>query len=274
MARVVPHHKDPARELLAEVQRHLPAGTRFAQEAFTSERRRPVFVRLSELAPENFYLFDELAAHAFRRATVELAARDGSGRLTITYPSYGEFQAQRPWLQRGAFHRGRLRVLVAGQVPAVPAPGLAMDFCNITASLRARYSLVMNQGPHPRLFICRDGGPLKAVDRQRSLGFFSVDGRLIEEIADEIELLLRGGVTTLRTFERLETLHQTTQRISRELESYSRRMELAVRRAQRRPDLLTPARFDRIVGQAVAKMEQLQEIPRRALRTIEKAKSR
>jgi hypothetical protein len=30
--------------------------------------------------------------------------------------------------------------------------------------------------------------------------------------------------------------------------------------------LLTPARFDRIVRQSIAKMEQLKEIPRRALR--------
>ena len=265
-----PNHRNPARELLGEVQRHLPPGTRFAQEAFTSERRRPVFIKLAELAPENFYLFDELAVHAFRKAVVELAARDGNGRLTISYPSYGEFQAQRPWLQRGAFKPGRVRVLVAGQAPVVPPPEIAMDFHNVTASLRARYSLVMNEGVRPLLFIGRESSQLKALDRQRSLGFFSVDGHLIEEIADEVELLVRGMVTSLSTFERLETLHQTTQRIARELESYSRRVELAVRRAQRRPDLLTPARFDRIVGQAVAKMEQLQEIPRRALRTIEK----
>jgi len=56
--------------------------------------------------------------------------------------------------------------------------------------------------------------------------------------------------------------------VTRELESYSRRMELAIRRAQRRPDLLTPARFDRIVRQSIAKIEQLKEIPRRALRTL------
>ena len=126
--------------------------------------------------------------------------------------------------------------------------------------------------PPPEQFICRENGQWKALDRQRSLGFFSVDAPLIEEIAEEVELMLRGMVTTLSTFERLETLHQTTQRISRELENYSRRMELAVRRAQRRPDLLTPARFNRIVGQAVAKMEQLQEIPRLALRTIDKTR--
>jgi hypothetical protein len=47
-------------------------------------------------------------------------------------------------------------------------------------------------------------------------------------------------------------------------------MEWAVRRAQRRPELLTPARFNRIVGQAIAKMGQLKEIPRSALRSIEK----
>jgi hypothetical protein len=50
-------------------------------------------------------------------------------------------------------------------------------------------------------------------------------------------------------------------------------MELVARRAQRRPDLLTPARFNRIVGQAIVKMEQLKEIPRRALRSINRTSS-
>ena len=272
MATVYFNHRNPVRQLLGEIQRHLPAGTRVAQEAFTSERRRPVFVKLSELTPENFYVFDEAAAHAFRNAVVELAACDGDGRLTISYPSYGEFQAQRQWLQRGASKLGRIRVLVNGQSPVVPAPDSAMDFYNVASSLRARYGLVMKEGARPLLFICRESGQWKTIDRQRSLGFFSVDAHLIEEMADEVELMVRGMVTALSTFGRLETLHQTTQRISRELESYSRRMELAVRRARRRPDLLTPARFNRIVGQAVAKMEQLREIPRLALRTMEKAR--
>jgi hypothetical protein len=272
VATVFLNHKHPARELLEEVQRHLPAGTRFAQEAFTSERRRPVFVKLSELTPENFYLFDEAAVHAFRNAVVKLAARGRAGRLTISYSSYGEFQAQRQWLLRGQSKTERIRALVAGPVSVVPAPDPAVDFYNISASLRACYGLVMKEGPRPALFICRENRPWKAMHGQRSLGFFTVDAHLIDEMANEIELMVRGMITTLSTFDRLELLHQTTQRISRELESYSRRMELAVRRARRRPDLLTPARFNRIVGQAVAKMEQLQEIPRLALRTIDKAR--
>jgi hypothetical protein len=93
---------------------------------------------------------------------------------------------------------------------------------------------------------------------------------LIEEVADDIEALLRGMARRLDTFERLEKLHQTTQQVARELDSYSRRMQLAVERARRRPDLLTPARFERIVAQAIAKMRQLEEIPRRALRTMGK----
>jgi hypothetical protein len=265
-------YEDPTRQLLAEVQRHLPTGARYAQEAFTSERRRPVFIKLSELVSESFYLFDEAAVHAFRRAVVELAAGDSRRRLTISYPSYGEFLAQRSWLQRAAFKPGRICALVTGHVPVVPAPGNTIHLQPVAAGLRTRYSLAMNEGARPLLFICRGGGPLKAIDRPRRLGFFSVDGRLIGEIGDEVELLVHGIVTTLGTFDRLEMLHQTTQRIARELESYSRRVELAVRRAQRRPDLLTAARFDRIVGQAVAKMEQLREIPRRALRTIEKTR--
>jgi hypothetical protein len=264
-------HKNPARELLAEVQRRAPARTRFVQEAFTSNHRRPVFVKLSELTTETFYLFDEGTAHAFRNVMVDLAARDGGGRLTISYPFYSEFKAERERLQRVAGKVERIRVLATGSGETGSVRDDGMDFHDVAANPLARYSFVMKEGARPLLFICRDSRQLKTGDLQRSLGFFSVDRELIEEIADEMELLLRRIANTLSTFDRLEVLHQTTQRITRELENYSRRMDLAVRRVQRRPDLLTPARFDRIVGQAIAKMEQLKEIPRRALRSIDKA---
>jgi hypothetical protein len=263
-------HKNPARELLAEVQRRTPARTRFVQEAFTSNHRRPVFVKLSELTTETFYLFDEGTAHAFRNVMVDLAGRDGCGRLTISYSFYNEFKVERERLQRVAGKLDRIRVLATGSGEADSVRDDGMAFYDVAANPLARYSFVMKEGARPLLFICRDSRQLKAADLQRSLGFFSVDRELIEEIADEMELLLRRIATTLSTFERLEVLHQTTQRITRELENYSRRMDLAVRRVQRRPDLLTPARFDRIVGQAIAKMEQLKEIPRRALRSIDR----
>jgi hypothetical protein len=115
------------------------------------------------------------------------------------------------------------------------------------------------------LFIVREEGAAG-----RALGFFSGDADVIGEIADEVDAVLHGQARRLPTFERLELLHETTQQVARELESYSRRMELAVERARRRPDLLTPARFERIVTQAIAKMEELKEIPRRALRTVGK----
>ena len=75
-------HINPTRELLTEVRQRVPSGTRLITEAFTTEHRRPVFVKLSELTPETFYLFDEITAQAFRDAVVEIGARDGGGRLT------------------------------------------------------------------------------------------------------------------------------------------------------------------------------------------------
>lgn len=263
-------HKNPARELLREVQHRAPARTRFVQEAFTSNHRRPVFVKLTELTAETFYLFDEGTAHAFRDEVIELATRDGGGRLTISYPFYGEFKAERERLQRAAGKLDRIRVLAVGSEETSSGDDAGMDFYDVAANPLARYSFAMKEGARPLLFICRGSRRLKVADHQRSLGFFSVDRDLIEEMADEIELLLRRIATTLSTFDRLEVLHQTTQRVARELENYSRRMDLAVRRVQRRPDLLTPARFNRIFGQAIVKMEQLKEIPRRALRSIDK----
>jgi hypothetical protein len=264
-------HADPIRELLAEVQRRMPPGTRFVHEAFTTEHRRPVLVKLSHLMPETFYLFDEVTAQAFRDAVVEIGARDGGGRLTIRYPSAGEVQAQQHRLQRVAGRVERVRVLTVGTARASAGRDTAMDFYDVAANPLARYSFAIKDGARPLAFMCRENGRVKISGTHRAPGFFSVSREMVEEIADDVELLLRGAATRLVTFEELELLHRTTQRISRELESYSRRMEWAVRHAQRRPDLLTPARFNRIVGQAIAKMGQLKEIPRSALRSIEDA---
>jgi ATP-dependent Zn protease len=92
---------------------------------------------------------------------------------------------------------------------------------------------------------------------------------MVDEVADDVDLVVRGAARQMSAFRRLRLLHQTTQQVARELESFSRRMELAIRRAHRRPDLLTPKRFDRIVQQSVAKLEQLKQLPLQALRGIE-----
>jgi hypothetical protein len=264
--------KDSTRRLLLEVQQRLPAGQRRLQEAFTTEHRRPVFVKVSELAADTFYWFDAMTAQAFRDAVVDLAAQRGGARLTLSYPFYGEFQAQQHRLQRLAPRFQRIRVLATGPAKGPAARSARIDYENVAGNPLARYSIALAETDPPLLLICREQSPLRTAENPRSLGFFSFDADTVEQIAEGIEILLRGLSTRLEAFERLQLLHQTTQRISRELESYSRRMELAVRRARRRPELLTPARFQRIVNQAIAKLEQLKEIPRRALRSIDKAR--
>ena len=262
---------NPTRELLGEVRHRVPAGTRLITEAFTTDHRRPVLVKLSDLTPETFYLFDEITAQAFRDAVVEIGARDGGGRLTVCDPFPVAGRAQEQHLQR-----------VAGQ----SGPGPRAEGRDRQRGSGGRYvdgiSRYRRQSAGP-IQLCDQGRRAAAVvhlpgetarqnssGTRRSAGFFSVGRDVVEEVADDVELLLRGVATTMATFEEMELLHRTTQRVSRELESYSRRVEWAVRHARRRPDLLTPARFDRIVGQAIAKMGQLKEIPRRALRSIEK----
>jgi len=262
---------NPLWELLGDVKHRVPPGSRMIQEAFTTEHRRPVFVKLSELTPETFYQFDEITAQAFHDAVIDIGARDGGGRLTVCCPFPGEVHAQQRRLQRVAGKVDHIRVLTIGSARAVGGRDTAMDFYDIAANPLARYSFAIKEGARPLLFICREDRRLRTVGARRSAGFFAVSREVVEEVADDVELLLRGAATTLVTFDELELLHRTTQRVTRELESYSRRMEGAVRRARRRPELLTPARFDRIVGQAIAKMGQLKEIPRRALQSIEKS---
>lgn len=259
------------REFLAEVLRRLPAGRRLVQEAFTTDHRRPVLVKLAQLNVETFYLFDEVTAHAFSDAVVELAARHGGSRLTLSYQFFGEFRAQQRRLQRIAQKLEGICVLAVGKLHTPSELASRVEFRNIEGNPLTRYRIALSQGSPSLGFVCRELPQSKSAENPRSLGFFTVDPETVEDIADDVEQMARGVTSRLDAFEKLELLHQTTQRVARELDSYSRRMELAIQRARRRPDLLTPERFDRIVGQAIAKMEQLKEIPRRALRSLDKS---
>jgi hypothetical protein len=251
------------REILREAQRRVPAGQRLCQEAFTSDHRHSVLIKFNDLQADTFYFFDEMAACALGDAVVAWAARHGGGRLTVSCPAFGEFQAQQKHLRQVAAKFSSLRVLTVGKARGVDG----LDVRDTNGSVLSRFRLSLREGRRPVLFIGRELAG-RATDRGRYLGFLTTDAATVDEIADDVDLVARGLARRMATFERLQVLHETTQKVARELESYSRRMELAIRRAHRRPDLLTPARFDRIVRQSIVKIEQLKEIPRRALRTL------
>jgi hypothetical protein len=185
----------------------------------------------------------------------------------VSCSAFGEFQAQRHRFEHLAGRVEALRVLAVGTPERFTANGGGLEVVNTNGGVLSNYRVALKEGQPGALFISREIRS-RAADAQRSLGFFTGDATTIDEVADDIDAVLNGRARTLPSFERLKLLHQTTQRVTRELASYSRRMELAIRRAQRRPDLLTPARFDRIVRQSILKMEELKEIPRRALRTL------
>lgn len=263
---------NPTRELLAEAQRRLPADQRVIQEAFTTDHRRPVLVKIGGLTSNTFYYLDDVASHAFSEAVIELSAANAAGRLTVSYPFHGELRAQQHRLQHLAAHSKSIRVLGIDSLGKGSGLPSGVEFCDISRSPLARFRIALKEGPYPMLFICRDRRQSPISDGPRTLGFFTFDAEIIEDIAEDIDQILHGLSAQLTAFERLEVLHRTTQRVTRELESYSRRMELAIERARRRPDLLTPDRLDRILGQCAAKMRELEEIPRRAMRAIERSK--
>jgi hypothetical protein len=262
--------KKRLQELLLDVQRRLPAGQRLVQEAFTTDHRHPVMVKLSELVPDTFYFFDEMTAQTFSDAVMDVAAHLGGGKLLVVFPFIGEYRAQQHRLQHIAQKLAGMRVLSVGRPPSSGELPSRTEFSNIDRSILTRFRIVLNQGRKPLAFVCREGTG-RGVNAGRGLGFFTVDAETVDALAGDVELLRRGLSKRLGAFDQLQTLHEATQRVARELESYSRRMELAVQRARRRPDLLTPERFERIVTQAIAKMEQLKEIPRTALRTVGKS---
>ena len=255
-------HNQINRDILRDVQRRVPAGQQFVQEAFTTDHQRPVYVKLSDVRPDTFYWFDEFIACAFREAVIDRAHHSGAGRLTISCSAFGEFQAQQRRLRQIAGKLAGIRVLTVG----TPARGAGkpprLEVHHIEAGL-AGYRLVLQEGKPGVLFISREL-------HNRCLGFFTTDVETIDDVAEDIEAVVHGRARTLLSFDRLRVVHETTQRVARELENYSRRVELAIARARRRPDLLTPARFDRIVRQSIVKLEQLKEIPRRALRSLGK----
>lgn len=259
--------RDGTREILRGVQRRMPAGQRFVQEAFTTDHQQPVLIKLNDAQPDTFYYFDEMTACALCESVMTWAARHGGGRLTVSYAAFGEWRAQRRRLEHLAGKFSMVRVLAVGDPAGAVTGSGGFDVRITNGSVLSKCRLAMREGRQPILFVCREV-PGNRDDRERYLGFITTDAETIDEMAADVDMVARGVARRMATFERLQLLHQTTQKITRELESYSRRIELAIRRAQRRPDLLTPARFDRIVRQSITKIEQLKEIPRRALSTL------
>jgi hypothetical protein len=262
--------KNELRSLLVRVQRRLPANMRLVQEAFTSDHRHKVMIRLNELQPDSFYLFGEASARAFADSLVELAESRGRGVLTLTCPLPGEFQAQRHRLQRMASKLDAIRVLANSRRQQVSGLDSNFEFVSILNNPLTRVRVVVHETSRPVMFVWREANRMESSDVSRGLGFFTFNPDVIAEMVDDLFQMERGLALSLETFDRLATLHQTTQRINRELDSYARRIDNAIAQARRRPDLLTPARFERIVTHAVAKMEELKSIPQRALRRIDR----
>jgi hypothetical protein len=103
------------RELLVDIQRRVPAGQGFVQEAFTSDHQHAVLVKLHEASPDTFYWFDEILACAFFDAVVDWAGRQAGGRLTVSYTAFGEVQADRKSTRLNSSH---LRLVHLSRMPS------------------------------------------------------------------------------------------------------------------------------------------------------------
>lgn len=258
-----------AHHLRQLVQRRLPAGQHRLQEAFTSDHHHPVWVTINDLQPDTFYLFDDIAARAFADAALEWTTEHSGSRLTVSFTASGELRAALHRLQHLASRLTGIRVLALELPPSPGALPPGVRCHRIRGTPLVPYRLTIGEAPRPILFITRDQPAARGHGQSaRALGFFSFNPEAVANILDDIDQLLQGLGTDLTAFRQLELLHRTTQQVSRQLDSYSRRLDLLLRRAQRRPDLMTPARFNRVMEQAVAKIEELKAISRRALRSI------
>jgi hypothetical protein len=227
-------------------------------------------IRLCDMLPDAFYWLDEMAASSLFDAVLDWSAKQTGASLTLSYTVSGALESQHHRLQHIAGKLDQIRILATGLPCKNTLRDARIEYRDTTGTPLAQYRIALVESRTPRLFIAREKQRSTPSGITRSLGFITSNTEIINEIADDIDALAHGMGRRLEIFERLEKLHQTTQRVTRELESYSRRLQLAVERAHRRPDLLTPARFERIVAQTIIKMEELKEIPRRALRSMNK----
>jgi hypothetical protein len=254
-------NRDATRELLVGVCRRLPAGQRLVQEAFTTDHRHAVWVRLTDLRPDTFYALGENTSQAFSDAVVDLVQKRPGGELTLSFPFGGEFRGLQHKLMRLAPRLDRINIFAPGKPPSANTMGSRMEYTDSTGTPLAGYRVALYESAQPILYICREGSG-KRIPR---LGFFSHEPDIIEGIAEDIEAAGRNLTKNLTGFEKLLALHRTTQQINRELQTYSRKIEALAKMAHRHPELLTPARYEKIVSQAVAKLEQLKKLPLRAL---------
>ncbi|MCX7886984.1 MAG: hypothetical protein N3B01_06995 [Verrucomicrobiae bacterium] len=246
--------------VLADARARLPPDKAVAQEAFAPECNRPLIRRVDELEPGVFYWFDEMVATALFDAAIEHAVRVGE-RLTVGYTSADQLQAHCHRLQRVAARLRLIRVLVCGEAGRELRRSARLECYNTSRSPLAAYRIALVEGSRPLGFFVRERRIARSL---RCLGFLSADADVVEQLADDVEAVLRGESRRLATFEQLESLHQTMQRVAVELDNYARRLKCDIERVRRCPQLLTPSRFERIVLQALRKMEQLKEIPRKA----------
>jgi hypothetical protein len=148
--------RDGAWEILRDVQRRVPAGQRFLQEAFTSDHRHPVLIKLNDLRTDTFYYFDEMLACVLCDAVVAWAARHGGGRLTVSFSAFGEWKAQRNRLQHVASKFSAIRVLTVGKPNGAVAGGDGFDVRNIHGSILSKFRIVLREGTRPILFVGRE----------------------------------------------------------------------------------------------------------------------
>jgi len=109
-----------------------------------------------------------------------------------------------------------IRVLSTSDCGKLATQVRGLECRNITGTALTRYRAALLDGARPALFIAREFG--------RWVGFLRSTRRFWRTSAKEIGAVAHGMARRLATFEKLEALHQTTQRVTRELESYSRRV--------------------------------------------------
>ncbi|MCS7049554.1 MAG: hypothetical protein NZ483_09725 [Verrucomicrobiae bacterium] len=213
------------RALLWEVAQRLPAG-RSGVYAVTGLRRGDVTaLPVAGLREDEFYEFEEDAAHMFSEAVIEWAARTGGGRLTVTCPSDGEFRSHRHRWQKIALRFDAVRLLTTDPVDAASDLGTRVEAQPLRGHPLQSYRLVLREGKNPVVFVARYAAKRGGKRSARLSGFFSFDEGVVGDVAEDVELLRHRAARELTAFVQRELLHRAMLRVHAELESCRNQLE-------------------------------------------------
>src|SRR2546423_8444217 len=197
----------------------------------TDERGKPASCALSTGMEENhIYLFDADAMLAASHAIEELALEEANGFLLATMQEFRHFEPHRERYWQLAATLREVRVVAKGRRPARHGH---LKFAGTNHNALALFWTVLYQGHHRQaLLICRQTNGAGVFEQKRFDGFYTFNPGLIARVRRDVEEILSGRSSTMREFERLQTIDRAAKWLGAEFAREHKAVEEALRKLQ------------------------------------------